>query len=388
MIEAWIRVHTHNCGGLGAIYPPMIYTIIGLRARGHSMDHPIIKDQFHQLDRLMIEEGDTIRFQPCFSPVWDTGYAAFALADAGLDHRNGFARKAAEWLVSKECKIYGDWKNNVRDNVEPSGWFFEYENEQYPDVDDTAMVAMALRRIGGAEAIAASKRGVAWMLAMQNDDGGWAAFDRTKDRPILEQIPFADHNAIQDPSCPDITGRTLECLSYHGFTKDHPAVRDAIRFMKSRQERDGCWFGRWGVNYIYGTWQVVGGLRAVGYDMSEAWVQRAGQWLRSVQKPDGSFGETANSYEDPSLRGTGPSTASQTAWGAMAMMSIYGPHDAGVQRAMQWLLDTQLENGNWKEDWFTGTGFPKVFYLRYHYYKLYFPIMALGRWLKGHVQAS
>ena len=228
------------------------------------------------------------------------------------------------------------------------------------------MVAMALQRAGGEENIAAAKRGVAWMLAMQNDDGGWAAFDKTTHRQILEYIPFADHNAMQDPSCPDITGRVLECLSWHGYTIAHPAVAKAVAYIKSHEiivKRDqgiegsrdqdvsmprcpdasmpspslGCFFGRWGVNYIYGTWQAVIGPIRCGVDRNEPWIQRAGNWIKSAQKPDGSFGETANSYENPSLKGTGPSTASQTAWAAMILQEVFGPNDSDLRRSIEWL---------------------------------------------------
>jgi len=249
-------------------------------------------------------------------------------------------------------------------------------------VDDTAMVSMALYRSGYEEGKPAAQRGLNWLLAMQNGDGGWAAFDRTVKRPILEYIPFADHNAIQDPSCPDITGRSLECLGTLGIKPDHPAVEKAVRFLEFEQEPEGCWFGRWGVNYIYGTWQVVCGLKTVGVDMNQPWIQKAGVWLRSVQKEDGSFGESADSYEEPAMKGKGPATASQTAWGAMALMAVYGPRDPAVLRAIRWLLGSQLASGTWNEPWFTGTGFPRVFYLRYHLYRLYFPVMCLGRWLR------
>ncbi len=384
-IEQWILTRTdrHRSDGLGAIFPPMVYIIIAFRCLGYSMDDPRVQEAVEQLDRLMIEDGDGIRLQPCFSPIWDTGIAAYALCEAGLDHRQETMQRAVNWLISKECRDFGDWKANVNQPVAPSGWYFEFNNSYYPDVDDTAMVTMALMLSGCPEAKSSAERGVRWLLAMQNDDGGWAAFDRTINRPILEYIPFADHNAIQDPSCPDITGRTLECLGHFDIRPDHPAVGKALRFIEFEQEPEGCWFGRWGVNYIYGTWQVVCGLKNVGIDMHLPWIQKAGAWLRSVQKEDGAFGESADSYENPNLKGTGPSTPSQTAWGTMALMAIYGPHDSGVRRGIRYLLDTQLESGDWDEPWFTGTGFPRVFYLRYHLYRLYFPIMCLGRWIQA-----
>lgn len=395
-IEQWILEHTRHSDGLGAIFPPMVYIIIALRCLGYDETDEHLQEAWGQLDRLMIEDGDEIRFQPCFSPVWDSGLALYALTEAGYKASTPSIHRAVDWLVDKECtEVVGDWKNNVRHDVEPSGWYFEFNNAYYPDVDDTAMVAMALHRAANGsapEAIAAAQRGAKWMLAMQNEDGGWAAFDRTIHRPILEHVPFADHNAIQDPSCPDIAGRTLECLGHLGFDVRHEAVARAVNFIRDTQEPEGCWFGRWGVNYIYGTWQVVCGLRNVGVDMNAEWVRRAGLWLRSVQNDDGSFGESADTYEVPDLKGHGPSTASQTAWGAMGLMAVFGHDDPGAERAIQWLIDTQLSKddresgdraGSWREDWFTGTGFPRVFYLRYHLYRLYFPVMAIGRWLNS-----
>ena len=384
--------------GLGAIFPPMVYIQVVMQALGMSRGEPMVKRAERELDEFMIEEGNRIRLQPCFSPVWDTGIALYALADCGLDATNPMAEAAGDWLRSKEVRHRGDWAVNVAPGTEPGGWFFEYANAWYPDVDDTAMVAMSLRRIGGPANIAAAERGVRWILSMQNDDGGWAAFDKTKDRPIYEYVPFADHNAIQDPSCPDITGRVLECLSWHGLSLDHPAIRRAVQYIETKQEREGCFFGRWGVNYIYGTWQAVIGPIRCGVRRDASWIKRAGAWVKSVQKADGSFGESANSYENPSLKGQGPSTASQTAWAAMILQEIYGANDPDLQRAVEWLARTQLTPadaadplknpdgdpaGSWCETEFTGTGFPKVFYLRYHMYRLYFPLMAMGRFVQA-----
>ncbi len=384
--------------GLGAIFPPMVYIQIVLKALDYPRDDAVVQRAECELDDFFIEDGDEIRIQPCFSPVWDTGIAAYALTENGGDDAREALRHAARWLVDKECRHLGDRAKDLNPDVEVGAWWFEYHNGWYPDVDDTAMVAMALGRAGGAANLAAARRGVNWMLTLQNDDGGWAAFDRSRHRRILEYVPFADHNAMQDPSCPDITGRVLESLDLHGYTNEHPAVRAAIAFIKRNQEPEGGWFGRWGVNYIYGTWQAVVGPIRCGEDPGQPWLTRAGTWMKSIQKEDGSFGESANSYEDPTLRGRGPSTASQTAWGAMVLQAIYGTGDPDLRRALRWLTETQLTDeqaasatlnpdgdpaGSWVEPWFTGTGFPRVFYLRYHLYRLYFPIMALGRYLSA-----
>lgn len=383
-MEQWVLKRLEHSDGLGAIFPPMVYLQVAFQlCLGYDEDHPVLVEARRQVDRFMIKdpETDEIRLQPCFSPVWDTGIAAYALTEAGLDQEHSAMCRAADWLVQKEVTIKGDWSSNLPEDVPPAGWFFEYENAWYPDCDDTVMVAMALKRIGMKAGVEAGERGIDWVLAMQNPDGGWAAFDRGAcNRSILEYVPFADHNAMQDPSCPDITGRVLECLGHHGFKADHPAVERAIAYIKTRQEPDGPFFGRWGVNYIYGTWQSIGGLDRLGYDMTLPWIRKAGDWLKSVQKPDGSFGESADTYEHPERRGQGPSTASQTAWAMMTLQAIYGPEDDSVRAAAGWLLETQQSDGDWIETEYTGTGFPRVFYLRYHLYRLYFPIMALGRW--------
>jgi squalene-hopene/tetraprenyl-beta-curcumene cyclase len=377
--EKWLLDHLDDSEGLGAIFPPMVYILIVFRILGYSDDHPrVVLAQKHLRD-FFIKDRDEIRIQPCFSPVWDTGIALHALAEAGLMPDSEPATRATGWLLKKECKKPSDWKRNCPQGPDVGGWFFEFQNPHYPDVDDTAMVTMALKRIGGRAASAACERGIDWILAMQNDDGGWAAFDKTRHRPILEKIPFADHNAMQDPSCPDIAGRVLEMLGHLGFTTDHPSVRRAIAFIRTHQDPEGCWWGRWGVNYVYGTWQILTGLKSVGEDMTQPYIQRAADWLERVQKEDGSFGESADSYEDPNLKGIGPSTASQTAWGAMGLLAARGLAPS-TERAINWLIQTQQQDGNWEEPWHTGTGFPKVFYLKYHLYRLYFPLTALARY--------
>jgi squalene-hopene/tetraprenyl-beta-curcumene cyclase len=377
--ETWLLEHLDGSEGLGAIFPPMVYILIVFRALGYPDDHPRVVAAHAHLRDFFIRENQTIRIQPCLSPVWDTGLALHALAEAGLPSDSDAALRATGWLLEKECRAGADWQKNCP-GAEASGWFFEFENPHYPDVDDTAMVTMALCRAGGKLAEPAVVRGVKWLLAMQNNDGGWAAFDRTEDRPILEKIPFADHNAMQDPSCPDITGRVLECLGHCGLRLNHPAVARAVAFIRSRQDPDGSWWGRWGVNYVYGTWQVLVGLAAIGHDMNADFVRGAAGWLHKFQKPDGSWGETCESYDNPALKGTGASTPSQTAWGAMGLMAAVGVEDPAVKKAIDWLVQHQSTDGSWEENYYTGTGFPKVFYLKYHLYRLYFPLTALARY--------
>ncbi len=318
---AWIRERFADSDGLGAIFPPMIYTVIVLRCLGVPDDDPEMRWALEQLDGLMIEEADTLRLQPCLSPVWDTALSLNALAESGLDRPA--AARAAHWLLEREVRRPGDW-SLTNPGVEPSGWFFEYRNGCYPDTDDTAMVLMALARSGHAETLEghpAVQRGIRWLLALQNRDGGWAAFDRDINRDVLTRVPFADHNAMLDPSCPDITARVLEALGYFGYGVNHPAVCRALDFIRRTQDPRGCWPGRWGVNYLYGTWQVLAGLDRIGFDMSDSMVRQAVRWLESVQQAGGSWGETCGSYDDPALAGQGTATASQTAWALLALLS-------------------------------------------------------------------
>ncbi|WP_165251420.1 squalene--hopene cyclase [Paludisphaera soli] len=378
----WMVEHFEDSDGLGAIYPPMIYTILALHCLGYEPDSPSVTWAWRHLDDLRIDEGETTRFQPCVSPVWDTAITAIAISDADEPADAAAVERAAEWLLSKELRRPGDWAVR-RPGVEPSGWPFEYANAFYPDIDDTAMVLMALLRSPAADEppiAGAIRRGTDWLLAMQNRDGGWAAFDVDIDNEVLTKVPFADHNAMLDPSCADITARQIELFGALGFRLDHPAVARGLDYLWRTQEPEGCWYGRWGVNYIYGTWQVLQGLKAIDHPMDVPALVRAADWLESVQQPCGGWGETCGTYDDPALKGTGTPTASQTAWAVLGLIAAGRVDGEAVARGIQYLVDSQLEDGSWDEPEFTGTGFPKVFYLKYHLYSVSFPLMAIARY--------
>jgi squalene-hopene/tetraprenyl-beta-curcumene cyclase len=374
--------HCENTDGLGAIFPPMVYSIIALRSLGYELDSPAVQWAIQQLNNLQIAENGSVRLQPCLSPVWDTAIATIALADAGVPADHPAWERAVGWLLAKEVRNAGDWRKRGP-AVEPTGWHFQFRNAFYPDLDDSAMVLLALERsplAGEARVQAASRRGINWLLSMQNRDGGWAAYDVDIDNQVLTQLPFADHNAMLDPSCADITARVLELLGTLGFGCDHPSIRRALDYLWSTQEPEGCWYGRWGVNYIYGTWQVLQGLGALGFPMDHPAIRRAVAWLEGTQQQSGAWGESCRSYDDPSLKGTGEPTPSQTAWGTLGLIAAGGAQGAAVRGGIDFLLRTQLPDGSWNESPFTGTGFPRVFYLRYHLYRIYFPLMALARY--------
>ncbi len=385
--ERWMVERFEASGGLGAILPAMMNSVMALKVLGYSDDHPIMEEGLRALDALEIydSQDDSIRIQPCHSPVWDTSIAAYALLQSGVDPHSESIRRAVDWLLSKEVKRPGDW--HIKNPAPPGGWYFEFANEFYPDVDDTIMVMMALRwssppgdRREVDDAIA---RGLIWVRGMQNEDGGWASFDRDNDKAFLTKVPFADHNAMIDPTTADITSRTLEMLATIApdtYNPQHPIVRRAIQFLKKDQCRDGSWFGRWGVNYLYGTPQVLRGLSLIGEDMTQPYVRKAVAWLQSVQLPDGGWGERSDTYDDPTRKGKGPSTASQTAWALIGLMAAGEGAGDSVRRGIGYLLDRQTSEGTWLEDEWTGTGFPRVFYLKYHYYRHYWPLMALGQY--------
>jgi squalene-hopene/tetraprenyl-beta-curcumene cyclase len=377
----WMIERMHHSDGLGAIYPPMMYSVMALDALGYPADHPLRVEALRQFNTLLVDDGRRFFFQPCFSPVWDTAIAAYALAVA--NPASPALESAADWLLSKEIRRNGDWSLK-RPNTEPSGWAFEYSNEFYPDIDDTAMVMLALSRVEGSDRgaqRACHRRALDWMLAMQSKDGGWAAFDADNNWEFLNGVPFADHNAMLDPSCPDITGRALEAVSAHGLDRGHAAVRRGVEWLVRNQEPDGSWYGRWGVAYIYGTCFALRGLAASGESDREAHVLRAGEWLRSIQNADGGWGESCASYDRGSYVAA-PSTPSQTAWAIMGLLAGGDTSSLSVRNGIEYLLDTQNSDGSWNEHLATGTGFPKVFYLNYHLYKDYFPLLALASFVK------
>lgn len=396
--EAWmVERMGEGSDGLGAIFPAMLNSMIALKALGYASDHPLFVKATRDFEGLFVDDPQDFRIQPCLSPVWDTAINTIALAESGLSGQSTALQKAAAWLRSKEVRIRGDWAEVKNPYPQASGWAFEFNNVYYPDTDDTMMVLMALRLIEesenpeatGPETSSASRsemfnRALKWLLSFQCRDGGWAAFDKDVTQRWLEDVPFADHNAILDPSCSDLTGRVLELLGYIGYPRDCRRIQRAIYFIRRTQEPDGSWYGRWGVNYIYGTWQVLRGLRAIGYDMRAPWIVRARDWLESCQNEDGGWGETCASYDDPTLKGKGPSTPSQTAWALMGLIAACDETELGtserrsIRDGIDYLLQCQSADGSWPEAETTGTGFPSVFYLRYDMYRNNWPLLALA----------
>ena len=383
--EKWMLERLEMSDGLGAIYPGIMNSIIALRCLGYSLDDPQVIRAMDEFEKLGIEEEKTFRMQPCMSPVWDTAYAVFALAESGVSATDPRLVQPCEWMLKKQVTRRGDWCVKNR-KAAPAGWYFEFNNEFYPDVDDSAQVLLALSRVKTSNESYHTKsveRAIEWILSMQCKNGGWASFDKDNDRMVFQHIPFADHNAMLDPPTVDITGRVLECLASYGYSLKDAPVRRAVEFLKREQESDGSWFGRWGVNYIYGTMLVLRGLEAVGVDYHEPSVQQAAEWLRMMQNSDGGWGERCDSYDDPNTKGVGPSTASQTAWAVMGLLAANDTRSDSLQRGVAYLLKTQLRDGSWDETLYTGTGFPRVFYLEYTMYRQYFPLLALTTYTKA-----
>ncbi|MBI4638057.1 MAG: squalene--hopene cyclase [Candidatus Rokubacteria bacterium] len=376
----WLEERLSVPGGLGGIFPAMANSILAMRLLGYPDDHPLVLGQIKEIEALAVESGDQMHYQPCPSPVWDTALAINALIESDADPDHPALRRAAEWLLDKQILVPGDWQVR-RPHVRPGGWAFQYHNDFYPDLDDTAVVLMALEKVRGLDpdrTRLAKERGLGWMLGMQGEDGGWASFDADQKLLYLNNIPFADHGALLDPSTEDLTGRGLEMLGAFGYATDFEPVRRAIHFIRRTQRHDGPWYGRWGVNYIYGTWSVLRGLCAVGEDLRHEYVQRSVRWLLRRQNADGGWGETCDSYSNPELAGFGESIPSQTAWALLALFAAGCTRGSAVERGVEYLLRTQRAEGSWEDTFWNGAGFPRVFFLKYHYYAKYFPLWALG----------
>jgi squalene-hopene/tetraprenyl-beta-curcumene cyclase len=379
----WVLDHQEESGDWAGIQPPMVYSILALHYLGYSLEHPAVAGGLRAMAEFCIEDGEGLRMQSCISPVWDTALTALALLDSGEKPDHPALRRAGRWLIEKQVLTGGDWQ--VKNCCPPGGWAFEFVNNKYPDVDDSAVVLVALERLKSAISCngveKSLSRGLEWCLGMQCRNGGWAAFDKENTMMVLNRIPFADNEAMLDYPTADVTARVIEAMGTMGHPLTHGAAREGIQFLKSLQEADGSWWGRWGVNYIYGTWSVLRALKAIGEDLRAPYVQAAVRWLESHQNEDGGWGETCDSYRDPSLCGKGPSTASQTAWALMGLMAAGEAESHKVRRGIEYLVRTQQADGTWDELHFTGTGFPNHFYIRYHNYRNCFPLMALGQYL-------
>jgi squalene-hopene/tetraprenyl-beta-curcumene cyclase len=379
----WMMERFEGSDGLGAIYPSMQYAVMALDVLGYGPEHPLRVRAEKEFDNLMVDNDRSgFYMQPCFSPVWDTAIAAYALGESGVAPASALTR-VADWLLKKEVHRRGDWSVK-RPNVEASGWAFEFNNEFYPDVDDTAMVLLAFSNARGSDQtkqLACEKRALDWLLGMQGKDGGWAAFDVDNNWDLLSHVPFADHNAMLDPSCPDITGRVLEALIRCGLRADHPAVKRGVEYLLRTQEADGSWFGRWGVNYIYGTFLALRGLRAAGLSENEPFIQQALEFIRAYQNRDGGWGESCASYDENRFV-PNPSTPSQTAWAILALLAGGDMRSESLYNGIDYLMRTQRADGTWDEAYSTGTGFPRVFYLCYTEYRNMFPLLALSTFRK------
>ena len=410
----WIVEHQEADGSWGGIQPPWVYSLIALNMLGYGIDHPVMRKGVEGFKGFMIEENDSLRVQACVSPAWDTCLAMVALEDSGMPPDSPVLRRACEWLIGAQITRGGDWQVKVKD-TRPGGWAFEFANDTYPDIDDTAEVLIALNRVttdDSREREESIRRGAEWMLAMQSSNGGWAAFDKDNTRRAVAEIPFADFGEMLDPPSADVTAHVVEALGHLGYSRNAEPVRRALSYLWDEQEPDGSWFGRWGVNYVYGTGSVLPAFEAIGEDMGNEAVRRAVDWIVAHQNSDGGWGETCASYAEPSLAGYGPSTASQTAWALLGLLSAGRWDHPSVHRGITFLVNTQQGDGTWDEPWFTGTGFPGYgagqrakgvdkqsniidqgtelsagFMINYHLYRNYWPLMALGRYLT-HAQSS
>ncbi|MFE4175657.1 squalene--hopene cyclase [Streptomyces sp. NPDC056909] len=386
----WIIERQENDGCWGGIQPPAVYSIIALHLLGYDLDHPVMRAGLESLDRFAVWREDGARMiEACQSPVWDTCLTIIALADAGVSPDHPALVKAADWMVGEQILRPGDWTAR-RPGLAPGGWAFEFHNDNYPDIDDTAEVILALRRVEHPEPEridAAIERGARWNLGMQSRNGAWGAFDADNTSPFPNRLPFCDFGEVIDPPSADVTAHVVEMLAYEGKSH-HPGTRRGIEWLLAEQETSGAWFGRWGVNYVYGTGSVVPALTAAGLPPSHPAIRRAVRWLESVQNADGGWGEDLRSYHDTEWAGRGATTASQTAWALLALLAAGERESKAVERGIAYLAETQREDGSWDEPYFTGTGFPWDFSINYHLYRQVFPLTALGRYLHGEPLAA
>jgi squalene-hopene/tetraprenyl-beta-curcumene cyclase len=378
--ERWIVERQERDGSWGGIQPPWVWSMVALRALGYDLDHPVMRRALAGLDSFTIDDQLGRRLEACQSPVWDTALAVIALLDAGLSPAHPAVRCGCEWLVAQEVTTRGDWAVR-RPGLATGGFPFEFANENYPDVDDTAVVVLALRR-AGYDPTGAATRGLKWMLGMQSHSGGFGAFDVDNESQLVTKLAFCDFGAVTDPPSSDVTAHVLETLAYERRERS-PEARGALDWLLREQERDGSWFGRWGANYVYGTGAVLPALAACGLAPDHPSVRSGVRWLESVQNPGGGYGEDLRSYRDRSWSGRGVSTASQTAWALIGLHAAGEGEGETALRAVEWLVQTQQPGGGWDEPYYTGTGFPRDFYLNYHLYRDVFPVMALGRLLSG-----
>ena len=387
--ERWIVRRQEADGSWGGIQPPWVYSLMALHLSGYPLDHPVMRRGLEGLGHFMVEDRDdsrgvgapagmSRRLEACQSPVWDTALAIIALSDAGLPGDHEAIARAAEWLLGEEVTVRGDW-SVARPALEPGGWAFEFANVNYPDVDDTAEVVLALRRVDGRRSDGAIQRAVRWVRGMQSSGGGWGAFDADNTRALVRELPFLDFGEVIDEPSADVTAHAVEMLAAIG-QGNAPAAQSGVRWLLEHQEPGGSWFGRWGINHVYGTGAAVPALIAAGVDPSQDGIRRAVGWLQAHQNEDGGWGEDPRSYDDEEWIGRGPSTASQTAWALLALHAA-GDRSPALQRGLRWLVSTQRPDGSWDEPQYTGTGFPSDYYINYHLYRLAFPIMALARCL-------
>jgi len=382
-VEKWVLEHQEKDGSWGGILLPWVYSLMALKSLGYTLENPIIEKGMDGLSPFLIGDANTLRMQPAVSPVWDTAWSALSLLESGLPISDPSIQRASKWLLQQEINSYGDWKIKNR-KTEPGCWAFEFNNDFYPDIDDTSVTARLLFQTATdaqqSMQLAAANRGLKWVKKMQNKNGGWAAFDSNNNLQILSQVPYGDFMTPLDPTSPDVTAHAIELIA-----KTDPAdvsLKRAIAYLKQVQEPDGSWFGRWGVNYMYGTGLVLLSLNVAGENMEQPYISQAADWLEANQNSDGGWGETCETYNNPDLKGKGQSTASQTAWCLMGLIACKRHLHPSVAKGILYFLKNQNDDGSWTEEAFTGTGFPKAFYLRYDLYRIYFPLLVLGQFKK------